>query len=237
MVYEFEGRTEKEAIDKAAIELGLGKSNFDVEIIETQRPFFLKKGYVKIRVHVNQQEEKPLEVVESTFKPTEITGEFEQQLINFLENIIKLMGYSGKVIVFFHEEHKIGLRIDTEFSSELIGKKGKTLDALQLLMNIYAGHQERGYIRIILDCENYRIQREELLVQLAHSTADKVRKSHSSILLEPMNPFDRRIIHTVINEIMGVETRSEGEGFYRQVRVYYKGRLRTSKLQPDINKG
>ena len=74
-----------------------------------------------------------------------------------------------------------------------------------------------------MDIENYRIRREESLVRLAYTTADKVRMNRGSLLLEPMNPFERRLIHTTLNEIGDVETKSEGEGLYKQVRVFYKG--------------
>ena len=144
-------------------------------------------------------------------------------MTGFVSELIERMGYSGKVSVLFREEHKLGLKIESEYSSILIGKKGKNLDALQLLANIYAGRQGREDIRIILDSENYRIRREESLVRLAYTVADKVRENRGSILLEPMNPFDRRLIHTTLNDIADVETKSEGDGLYKQVRVYYKG--------------
>jgi spoIIIJ-associated protein len=239
MIYEFEGRTEKEAIDRAAEELGLKKDDFDVEILETQRSGLFKKGYVKIRVHTNQQlsgtvaededdgsvysRESPGKAV---FGDPEAKNDFEQNLLNFVEGLIERMGYGGKVSVLFREEHKIGLRIDSEYSSILIGKKGKNLDALQLLANIYAGRQGREDIRVILDSENYRIRREESLVRLAYTVADRVRENRGSILLEPMNPFDRRLVHTTLNDIADVETKSEGEGLYKQVRVYYRGSIR-----------
>ena len=105
----------------------------------------------------------------------------------------------------------------------MIGRKGKNLDALQLLVNVYAGRLGREDIRIILDTENYRIRREESLVRLAYTVADKVRMNHRSMLLEPMNPFERRLIHTTLNDISDVETKSEGDGLYKQVRIIYKG--------------
>jgi spoIIIJ-associated protein len=133
------------------------------------------------------------------------------------------MGYNGKVSVMFRDEFKLGLKIDSEHSSILIGKKGKNLDALQLLVNIYAGRQGREDMRVILDSENYRIRREESLVRLAYTVADRVRESRSSVLLEPMNPFDRRLIHTTLNDITDIETKSEGDGLYKQVRVFFRG--------------
>ena len=235
MVYEFEGRTEKEAIDRAAEELGLQKDDFDVEIVETQRSGLFKKGHVKIKVHTNRQgrlqdnydgpkpSNEKRQVSQSIFGDPEPKDEFEKKLIDFIEGMIGRMGYGGKVKILFREEHKIGLRIDSEYSSILIGKKGKNLDALQLLSNIYAGRQGREDVRIILDSENYRIRREESLVRLAYTVADRVRENRGSILLEPMNPFDRRLIHTTLNDIADVETISEGEGLYKQVRVFYRG--------------
>jgi len=244
MVYEFEGRTEKEAIDRAAEELGLQKDDFDVEILENQRSGLFKKGYVKIQVHTNQngsersteedeeEDEEDLQarlkaegrfVSQSVFGEPEPKNEFEKQMIEFVEGLIERMGYGGKVTILFREEHKIGLRIDSEYSSILIGKKGKNLDALQLLANIFAGRKGREDMRVILDSENYRIRREESLVRLAYTVADRVRENRGSVLLEPMNPFDRRLIHTTLNDIADVETKSEGEGLYKQVRVYYRG--------------
>ena len=115
------------------------------------------------------------------------------------------------------------IKLTSEKASILIGRKGKNLDAMQLLANVYAGHLGKEDVRIILDSENYRIRREESLVRLAYVTADKVRQSHSSVLLEPMNPFERRLIHTTLNDIPDVETKSEGDGLYKQVRVIYNG--------------
>jgi spoIIIJ-associated protein len=243
MVYEFEGRTEKEAIDRAAEELGLEKDDFDVEILETHRQGLFKKGHVKIKVHTDvpaanstassrTQEDgnhdpsaggegKPYS--QAVFGDPEAKNDFERDMIEFMETLISKMGYEGKVSVLFREDRKIGLKVDSESSSILIGKKGKNLDALQLLANIYAGKLGREDIRIILDSENYRIRREESLVRMAYTVADRVRENRGSVLLEPMNPFERRLIHTTLNDISDVETKSEGEGLYKQVRVYYRG--------------
>jgi spoIIIJ-associated protein len=250
MVYEFEGRTEKEAIDRAAQELGLEKDDFDVEIMETQRHGLFKKGYVKIQVHTDKPvtrtgsepavEARPgvqpdtndrasqetLADRQAVFGDPEAKDNFEQKMVDFLEGLISRMGYNGKVSVLFRENRKTGFKIDSEYSSILIGKKGKNLDALQLLANIYAGRLGREDTRIILDSENYRIRREESLVRLAYTVADRVRENRGSVLLEPMNPFDRRLIHTTLNDIADVETKSEGDGLYKQVRVYYRGSMR-----------
>ena len=232
MTYEYEGKTEKEAIELAAAELNLERDQFDVEILETQKNSLFKKGYVKIRVHtLDDDDDDKGNYSKKDFSEnhTRIVadplpqGEFEQKLIEFISTIVEKMGYDIKVSVAYREEKKIGVRIESSHSSILIGRKGKNLDALQLLANIYAGRLGHEEVRVILDTENYRIRREETLVRLAYTTADKVRSSHKSILLEPMNPFERRLIHTTLNDIPDVDTKSEGEGVYKQVRVLYKG--------------
>ena len=236
MTYEYEGKTEKEAIEKAASELGLEKDQFDVEILESQKKSLFKNGYVKIRVHTvdsqnNVSPEFDGKVPNATLRannPSIVSNpmpqdEFEQNLVDFTKNLIEKMGYEVAVEIMFREDKKIGIKLTSSSSSILIGRKGKNLDALQLIVNVYAGHLGREDVRVILDTENYRIRREESLVRLAYVTADKVRQKKTSMLLEPMNPFERRLIHTTLNDISDVETKSEGEGLYKQVRVIYKG--------------
>lgn len=236
MTYEYEGKTEKEAIEKAASELGLEKDQFDVEILESQKKSLFKNGYVKIRVHTvdsqnNVSPEFDGKVPNATSRannPSIVSNpmpqdEFEQNLVDFTKNLIEKMGYEVAVEIMFREDKKIGIKLTSSSSSILIGRKGKNLDALQLIVNVYAGHLGREDVRVILDTENYRIRREESLVRLAYVTADKVCQKKTSMLLEPMNPFERRLIHTTLNDISDVETKSEGEGLYKQVRVIYKG--------------
>ncbi|MCL2209905.1 MAG: protein jag [Treponema sp.] len=244
MEFEFEGRTEKEAIDRAADELGLEKDDFDVEILESQKSGLFKKGLVRIKVHVRDfgKTPKPDNPVRRVRDDSErddsyrgnyigkaVIGElapqsdFEEKMCSFTSGLIERMGYPGKVSILFREKNKLGIKMESEYSSILIGKKGKNLDALQMLLNIYAGRLGKDDTRIILDTENYRIRREESLVRLAYNVAEKVRESRGSILLEPMNPFDRWLIHTTLNDINDVETKSEGDGLYKQVRVFYRG--------------
>lgn len=219
MIMEFEGKTEKEAIDKAIAELGLERDEFDVEIVEAaKKGLFFKKGTVKIKVHLNssniyQGKERVLEPEEGCEKETR----------EYLETLLEKMGFPGKVTITFREENKIGLGIDSEFSGILIGKKGKNLDAIQLLVNVFAGRFE-GSPRVIIDTESYRVRREESLVRLAVRTAEQVRRSRRSKLLEPMNPFERRVVHTTLNGMEDIATKSDGEGLFKQVRIIYRGR-------------
>ena len=230
MTYEYEGKTEKEAIEMAAAELGLERDQFDVEIIESQKNGLFKKGFVKIRVHTvdavehgASESDNSAPAKKTLFADPLPQDEFEKKLIDFTASMIRKMGYDVTVEIMFREDHKLGIRLNSSKSSILIGRKGKNLDALQLLVNVYAGRRGREDIRVILDTENYRIRREESRVRLAYTVADKVRMSRKSVLLEPMNPFERRLIHTTLNDISDVETKSEGDGLYKQVRVIYKG--------------
>lgn len=231
MTYEFEAASEKEAIEAAAASLGIDSDQFDVEILEVQKQSLFKKGYVKIRVHVDNESTNkvssasgedayPKEVLKAT--PIEPL-EFERDIVDFIQTLVEKMGYSAKVTLISREDRKLNLKIASENSSILIGRKGKTLDALQLLANVYASKLGHDEVRIILDSENYRLRREESLVRLAYATGERVRNSHRSVLLELMNPYERRIIHTTLNDVEDVETKSEGEGLYKQVRVFYKG--------------
>mgnify|MGYP004447399023 FL=1 len=228
MTYEYEGKTEKEAIELAANDLSLERDQFDVEILETQKKSIFNKGYVKIRVHTLSdvpcaKKEKEYDETPAVKIDPVPQDEFESKLVEFVKNVIEKMGYEVSVEIIYREDKKIGIKLNSSYSSILIGRKGKNLDALQLLANIYAGRLGHDDVRVILDTENYRIRREESLVRLAYNTADKVRSSKKSILLEPMNPFERRLIHTTLNDIPDVETKSEGDGLYKQVRVIYKG--------------
>lgn len=232
MIYEFEGKTEREAIELAAQELGLDTSSFDVEIIENQSGGLFKKGKVRIRVHTkdaprqaqqNAPEEKSEKPERHDVAPIPM-DDFERKMAEWTKEVIERMGYSAAVSVAFREPKKLGLRIDTESASILIGKKGRNIDALQLLANVYAGTLGHSDMKIVLDSENYRLRREEALVRIAYETAEEVRRSGRSVLLEPMNPFERRIIHTTLNDIIDIETKSEGEGLMKQVRVMLKGR-------------
>lgn len=216
MYQEFEGKTEKEAIDVAIEALGLERDEFDVEVLETEKSgiFNLQKK-VRIRVHLNEG------VVEGGSEDAE--NDFEHAIVDFVQTLTDRMGYEAEVRVKFREPGKVGLRLDSQHSGILIGKKGKNLDAIQLLANVVAGRLDDGETRVIVDAENYRQRREENLIRLAQQVGDQVLRTRKSKLLEPMNPFERRLIHTTLNNVAQISTKSEGDGLYKQVRVIYRG--------------
>lgn len=215
MTKEFEGKSEQEAIDKAVETLQLDREHFDVEVVDPGKRGLFKKSNVKIRIHVADAEAP---------KKQDPKNDFEEKVKNFLQELLKKMGYASDVQIAYRRETKIGFNIVSKDSGIIIGKKGKNLDAIQLLVNVYAGRLDDSK-RIIVDTENYRIRHEEYLIRTAYKTAEQVKKTKKSKLLEPMNPFERRLIHSALNDVLGVETESEGEGLYKQVRITYKGML------------
>lgn len=223
MYREFEGRNEQEAIDKAIQELGLDREDFDVEVVSSQKKTLFKKGSVTIRVSVPDEKDDDEEMQDEDYVPQpgkilEPESENERRIVEFVETLISKMGYKARVDINFRRDYKIGLDIVSDSSSILIGRKGKNLDAIQLVANVYAGNLDKDY-KIIVDSENYRMRHEEQIVRTAFKTAAIVKKTHRSRLLPPMNPFERRLIHTALNDYDGVETKSEGEGLYKQVRI------------------
>jgi spoIIIJ-associated protein len=216
-VQEFEGKNEEEAINKAIDSLGLNRDDIDVEIVEAKKSSFLfGGGKVKIRVHLEDEHE-------DRAGPLEPSGDFENQVIEFIKGLIERIGVLARVKIAFRNDNKIGIDIQSQDSGILIGKRGQTLEALQTIANVASSRIQDSHPRIIVDSQNYRSRRERSLVRLAHQTADEVRRTHDSKLLEAMNPFERRLIHTTLSKERDVETSSEGEGLYKRVRVYYRG--------------
>jgi spoIIIJ-associated protein len=125
-------------------------------------------------------------------------------------------------VIASRNEKKILIKIESNHSGILIGKKGKNLDALQVLANVIASKIDGNGKKVILDSENYRLKREESLIRIAIKVGEQVKNSKGSKLLEPMNPFERRLIHTALSDMEHVETKSEGEGLLKQVRIFYK---------------
>ena len=241
MTRDFEGKTEQEAINKAVEELHIEREDFDVEILDNGRRGLFKKANVKIRVHIDTPEEdealepivkeeeesedsnyseEPEEEEEETLEPNE---ELESKICAFLDGVIEHMGYKATTKVVSRKGRKVNLTIESDDSNIIIGRKGKNLDALQVLANVYAGKIDSER-KVIVDSESYRVRHEEQIIKNAYKTAQIVRKTGRSHLLEPMNPYERRLVHTALNDVTGIDTKSEGEGLYKQVRIISKRR-------------
>ena len=216
-VKEFEGKNEQEAINKAIESLGLSRDDIDVEVVEEKKAGFLfGGGKVKIRVYLDEEKKRS----KASVQPE---SEFEKDIIAFLSGLIEKIGLSAEIRISYREERKLGLDIETAESGILIGKRGQTLEALQLITNIVAGRLENWSVRIIIDTQNYRIRRERTIIGFALQAAEHVRRTGGSRLLEAMNPFERRLIHTALGKEDDIETMSEGDGLYKRIRINYRG--------------
>ncbi len=200
------GRTVEEAVDKAAEELGVDRSLVDYTVNTEARRGFLGIGASEAEIT-------------ATYTP-----KAEKNALAFVSTILEDMSVSAEVTSGYNEDGDLEIKIDGEGAGILIGHHGDTLDALQYLLNLAANRRENGekqeFIRVNLDVEGYRQKREETLRTLARKQAEKVLKYKKSIMLEPMNPYERRIIHSEVQLIDGVSTNSIGSENNRKIVIY-----------------
>ncbi len=140
----------------------------------------------------------------------------------FLNDTLKAMDMDVEIVSEVDSEGALSVEMKGSNMGILIGKRGQTLDALQYLANRVANKHQDGYVRVKLDTENYRARREETLRHLAKNIAFKVKRTRRAVSLEPMNPYERRIIHAALQSDPHVTTHSEGEEPYRKVVVTLK---------------
>ena len=140
----------------------------------------------------------------------------------FINDTLKAMNMEVKTSASIDEDGALCIDMEGEHMGILIGKRGQTLDALQYLANRVANKHQDGYVRVKLDTENYRARREDTLKHLAKNIAHKVKRNRRPVALEPMNPYERRIIHSALQSDPYVTTHSEGEEPYRKVVVTLK---------------
>ena len=170
----------------------------------------------------NVREEKP-EVKSEPKKEVEL-AKVEPQTIEtcekFIYDVMNAMGMEDvKVTSAVDEEGALSINMEGSNMGILIGKRGQTLDSLQYLTNRVANKMQDGYVRVKLDTEDYRRRRKETLENLAKNIASKVKRTRKTVSLEPMNPYERRIIHSALQSDPAVSTHSEGEEPYRRVVV------------------
>lgn len=197
---EKESRTVEEAITEGLIELGTTRKNVEIEILDKgSRGLFGLLGSKMARVRLTKK-----------VNPVDAA-------VNFLNDVFKKMNLEAKIIVEEKEEGNYLFNIQGDDMGILIGKRGQTLDSFQYLANIIANKNKDNHIRITLDTENYRERRKETLETLAKNLAKKVKLTKKSVVLEPMNPYERRIIHFALQNDKSIKTHSEGEDPYRKV--------------------
>ena len=200
-------KTEAEAIEKAVEELGAPSADaIEYTVLEQAKKGLFGIGATNAKI-------------QATYN---IKGVYAA--LDMIQNVVSDMGLDAKVALAKHEGDEALITVDGESAGILIGHHGDTLDSLQYLANLSANRkiagEKREYVKVTVDIEGYRAKREETLRTLARRMAEKVLRNKRSVMLEPMNPYERRIIHSEIQEIKGVSTNSIGSENNRKIVIY-----------------
>ena len=204
---EYKGKNVDEAITNACIDLGIEAAKLEYEVIEKGSNGFLGIGSKPaiIKAKKNQSVE-------------DIAREFLNKVFTAMELTVKI----DIKIVENEKENIVNINIIGEDMGILIGKRGQTLDSIQYLTSLVVNKGNAGYVRVKVDTENYRARRKETLENLAKNIAFKVKRTKKPVFLKPMNPYERRVIHSALQNDPLVSTHSEGEEPYRKVVVTLK---------------
>lgn len=217
---EFTGKTVEEAVEKGLSELGLTKETADIRILEEGKKKLF--GSVKARVEIaakSSKNETVEEVVETdeTVKNCPVSAPVldenatdGERTVVFLEGLFKLLNITA-CTELVSEGEKVEINVTAANTTSIIGKHGVMIDAIQTLAGAVANTGRDDYKRVVVDCENYRENRENTLNKLADNLAQKAIRLGKKIMLEPMNPYERRIIHAALSEREGISTQSEGK--------------------------
>lgn len=203
---EEEGRTTEEAMELALKKLGVTRDQVRVTVLyEAKKSLFgLITKPAKVRISLKEDPSSTPEGI--------------------LKNLLAEMGIEADVNTRVSDGN-IYLNINTPNAGLLIGRRGRTLDAIQHLLNCIVNRSSLVKRRVIVDAEQYRERREEILTSLAHKLASKVKTTGQEVVVEPMNPQDRRIIHLALQDDQDVTTFSRGEGSFRSVVITTKDRM------------
>jgi len=194
------GRTVEDAITEALIELGATSDEVEIEVLE-KGPTGLFGLFSSKQAKVKVSKKTSLEDVAT----------------NFLSSVFTEMSLEVSIDVKMDDKNNMDIDLSGDNMGVLIGKRGQTLDSLQYLVSLVVNKESDHYIRIKLDTEDYRERRKKTLESLAGNLANKVRKTGKKFTLEPMNPYERRIIHSTLQNNKSVTTHSEGDEPYRKV--------------------
>lgn len=202
---EFIGKTLEEAKEIALRELGVSEDAVEITVLEqpTKGLFGRLKGKAVIDVAVKQVEKEEKLVKEEG-------GCTKEETLKFVQDIISMLGFEAETTLKEDEENTV-IVVKAQNSAEIIGYRGELLDAIQTLAGSKENIGRKGYKKVIVDCENYRDKREDTLIKLAKRLEEKATEMRREVILEPMSPFERRIIHTALSSSETVTTRSDGK--------------------------
>ena len=237
------GRNEDEAIAAALAELGLDRDDVSVEIIERAKPGFLGIGASPAVIRVSYEvEDEPeaevqLPVQEAVCAAAEAVIDEPAEYAEvraFLTGLLERMGVKAQLEIGPRDNGGILVNVSGSGMGAIIGRRGETLDAIQHLTNYAVNRGSDKHLHISVDAENYRSKREDSLTKLARKMADKAVKYKRSMALEPMNSYERHVIHTALQNYEGVTTSSTGVEPNRRVVVsYVKGEQSSTGSKPQ----
>lgn len=213
----------EEKVEEPVVEEPVKAEPKKVEAVQPQKAAAEKKADEPQKAAFEKAVEKEVkEEVKKETKLVEVQPQTIKAVEDFLKNTMKAMDMEVELKTEIDQDGALCVDMSGEHMGILIGKRGQTLDSLQYLANRVANKHQEGYVRVKLDTENYRARREETLRHLAKNIAHKVKRNRRPVALEPMNPYERRIIHSALQGNKFVETVSEGEEPYRHVVVKLK---------------
>ena len=210
----------EEKVEEPVVEEPVRVEPKKVEAVQPQKAAAEKKADEPQKAAFEKAVEKEVkEEVKKETKLVEVQPQTIKAVEDFLKNTMKAMDMEVELKTEIDQDGALCVDMSGEHMGILIGKRGQTLDSLQYLANRVANKHQEGYVRVKLDTENYRARREETLKHLAKNIAHKVKRNRRPVILEPMNPYERRIIHSTLQSDPYVTTHSEGEEPYRKVVV------------------
>ena len=213
----------EEKVEEPVVEEPVRVEPKKVEAVQPQKAAAEKKADEPQKAAFEKAVEKEVkEEVKKETKLVEVQPQTIKAVEDFLKNTMKAMDMEVELKTEIDQDGALWVDMSGEHMGILIGKRGQTLDSLQYLANRVANKHQEGYVRVKLDTENYRARREETLKHLAKNIAHKVKRNRRPVILEPMNPYERRIIHSTLQSDPYVTTHSEGEEPYRKVVVTLK---------------
>jgi len=244
--YEFEGKTDEDAIAAACSQLRLTRDDLDIEVLEPGSAGIFglvggRKAKIKVTV-IPKTPEPPAEAPESPpqealtpplerGEPKEIPAEGilegdeaggMSEAREALENILALIPVEGTAVTAVQSDGTIYLNIEGDKTGLLIGRKGRTLDAIQFIVNKIVNKSIERQARVVVDSENYRERRKDFLIQMALRMGDKAKRIRKPVATNLLNPHDRRIVHLALRDDDELSTKGRGEGVLKKVVIIPK---------------
>lgn len=201
---DFEAETEHEARQMALENLGLSEDDVQIEVLNKEKRGFWgigKRELAKVRVYYKED------------------GNFNH-IMDTIKGLIQVLEPNIETEVDTSDDGKYIVNVKASQGGHLIGKNGKALNSIQAIVNAYLKRYENKY-KIMIDVDNYHQRQKQNILRLAGSTAKRVQGNRRSVLMKPMNPFERRLVHMELKKFDGIQSESQGDGRFKQIKVFY----------------